>query len=276
MKWIKSWVQVLNESHTFPKGNENEIREEMLKILVRNTGNGMRRDQMNLDELADMTLRVAIGFLDISGIETLLALGVNPNLRFKTGSPYEIGDIPIGMTLNDRIGRLSENRNIKILEILLKYGADINLLTDTAYDQETALHRACKFKKAKVVEFLLNNGADPNIKDAMGETPLFDAVRSGCYKCIELLSSAGVNLNQSNNGGLIPIQIAFDHERKVAVRIIKILVGFGADPRKAFTGGFNSLASVKGWFGRDLSWIPGGEEWVERIMKASDTRRKMF
>src|SRR4028118_1321840 len=54
----------------------------------------------------------------------------------------------------------------------LASGADINWKND-AMNGETLLIRAIKsFNDAKVVKFLLDNGADPNIKDDSGRTAL--------------------------------------------------------------------------------------------------------
>lgn len=44
------------------------------------------------------------------------------------------------------------------------------------------------------VRFLLDHGAKPDIRDASGVSPLFEAVRSGHAKCAELLGKAGGTL----------------------------------------------------------------------------------
>jgi uncharacterized protein len=70
-----------------------------------------------------------------------------------------------------------------IVEILLSYGADPNVETlprketgcfmrDTFTRQETPLHRAAAFGDARMIQILLNAGADKTKKDMHGDTPL--------------------------------------------------------------------------------------------------------
>jgi ankyrin repeat protein len=80
-----------------------------------------------------------------------------------------------------------EARAIAVLTALLEAGADINArVTDTQSRTariarpstmserlgQTALYGAVKFAWPNVVAFLLANGADPRVKDALGHTPL--------------------------------------------------------------------------------------------------------
>jgi len=84
-----------------------------------------------------------------------------------------------------------EDKAIESLEILLAAGADINArVTDTTSrtariarpsgvtdrEGQTALHSAASRGWAKVVEFMLENGAEPNVADKLGKTPLDLAV----------------------------------------------------------------------------------------------------
>jgi len=57
----------------------------------------------------------------------------------------------------------------------LDSGADVN---SADYDCRTALHLAAAEGYAHIVDFLLSRGANPNIKDRWGATPLQDAVNN--------------------------------------------------------------------------------------------------
>jgi len=86
----------------------------------------------------------------------------------------------------------AQARAIELLDLLLAAGADINAkLADTnalsarvgrqpnavtEREGQTALFGAVKFGWANVVEYLLAKGADPNVKDALGRTPLDGAL----------------------------------------------------------------------------------------------------
>jgi uncharacterized protein len=86
----------------------------------------------------------------------------------------------------------AQARAIELLELFLAAGADVNARLPDEYslsarvgrqpsalverEGQTALYGAVKFGWTNVVEFLLANGADPNVKDAHGKTPLDGAL----------------------------------------------------------------------------------------------------
>ena len=83
---------------------------------------------------------------------------------------------------------IGEFRAIELIDLFLAAGADINAkITDdssrtanvgrqpnavTERKGQTALYGAAKNGWASVVEHLLANGADPNVTDALGKTPV--------------------------------------------------------------------------------------------------------
>jgi ankyrin repeat protein len=86
----------------------------------------------------------------------------------------------------------AQTRAIELIDLLLAAGADINARLSgdhsltarvgrqpnavTDREGETALFGAVKFGWVNVVEYLLAKGADPNVKDALGRTPLDGAM----------------------------------------------------------------------------------------------------
>ena len=69
--------------------------------------------------------------------------------------------------------------------------SNYNLQIDEAdYDKRTALHVAASEGQVSVVEALLQGGADVNVRDRWGGTPLADAIRQGADKVFELLLKA--------------------------------------------------------------------------------------
>jgi ankyrin repeat protein len=136
-------------------------------------------------------LRAAIG-ADIDTVRLLLEHGALVDL------PNVHGVTPLMAAAGHVSGRnrvaseQMEARAIEMLEALLAAGADINAkLTDTnaltarvgrqpsavtEREGQTALFGAVKFGWTNVVGYLLANGADPNVKDALGKTPLDGAL----------------------------------------------------------------------------------------------------
>lgn len=90
--------------------------------------------------------------------------------------------------------------DIEAMRLLLSRGADINLLQNQnnpvqfelakAHFYGPPLQRAVRNDKASSVDFLLQNGADPGVEDAIGRTPMDWAVAQGRDECRELLARA--------------------------------------------------------------------------------------
>jgi len=95
---------------------------------------------------------------------------------------------------------------MKILQGLLENGADVDCQN---INGETALHIAAARGTTLCVEFLLQNGASPNLTDKEGETPLHHAVRTdgGNKEIVSLLLDFGADKNISGENGT-PIDVA--------------------------------------------------------------------
>ena len=61
---------------------------------------------------------------------------------------------------------------LEVLKLLIKYGADVN---ESTYC--TPLHKAVEYNKEEIVSELLKNGANPNLQDTNGNTPIHEASR---------------------------------------------------------------------------------------------------
>ena len=73
---------------------------------------------------------------------------------------------------------------LETMRVLIKAGADVNaragsLPHGTSTGRETPLYEAAFWGKAAMVQFLLKHGADPNLKDAYGRSPLTWAGKEG-------------------------------------------------------------------------------------------------
>ncbi|MHC4663824.1 MAG: ankyrin repeat domain-containing protein [Planctomycetota bacterium] len=85
--------------------------------------------------------------------------------------------------------------DIDILKLLLSSGADPSIAASADYDKRTPLHLAIGLQYTILVMMLIENGADPNIKNLEGETALHMAVENGNIEAARLLLENGAEVN---------------------------------------------------------------------------------
>ena len=90
---------------------------------------------------------------------------------------------------------------------------EVNAQTDFAsagYTQvgSAALHAAAKNNKLETIQFLISHGANPNVFDFNGRTPLMLAASHGHINSCEMLLRAGADLNLATHFGFTPLHFA--------------------------------------------------------------------
>ena len=114
---------------------------------------------------------------------------------------------------------------------LLALGADINIQN---YKGKTGLHCAAKAGFLNVINLLIENGATVDAADDTGETPLFEAIRSTIKSgekqraALEALLIKGANPNIKNRKGQTPLQVAKRMRRAGSGRIVELLQSYYA------------------------------------------------
>ena len=121
-----------------------------------------------------------------------------------------------GDTFLQRLAK--ENGSLKLAKLLIEKGANVNV-RDTQGD--TPLHKSDNTKLAKL---LIENGADIKLRNNKGNTALHEAVAKNNIKTVELLIDKGVDVNVRNNFGQTPL-----HKVKYRKEIAKLLIEKGAD-----------------------------------------------
>lgn len=123
------------------------------------------------------------------------------------------------------------HKQLQILELLLKYGANMNFDNDIVH---TPLHfvisdpRCSDLSedyKLKVVNLLLDYGADAEIRGEFGATPLIIAVQKKYVKIIRVLLHYEASTEVSDDLDKSPLSIALDHSSN---EIIQMLLERGA------------------------------------------------
>jgi len=107
----------------------------------------------------------------------------------------------------------STSKHVDTVKLLLKKGANINRKAPST--GETALRYATSHNQADIVKVLLKNGAKPNIKDAIGETPLMLAAQNAGpdgTQIVKLLLNAGASKTLKSNSGETALSLTLDEK----------------------------------------------------------------
>ena len=107
-----------------------------------------------------------------------------------------------------------------------KPGSGVNAPLDA--QGKTALHLAVATQDEKTLRSLLRIGANPNQQDKDGQSPLFEAIRSGNLAFTGLLAQSGASFTQLDDKKRNAFDWAIEQQRDVT--FIEALKIFGADP----------------------------------------------
>jgi ankyrin repeat protein len=121
------------------------------------------------------------------------------------------------------INSISYKDDPYITKMLLDSGADPNLKDFNGW---TPLMHAGYNNKKNTAKLLLEYGADPNIQDDFGVTALMHVSEKGNTDIAKLLLKHGAKLNLPNNGGATALMYAVTYNKP---DMVKLLLEHGAD-----------------------------------------------
>ncbi|MDA7522854.1 ankyrin repeat domain-containing protein [bacterium] len=149
---------------------------------------------------------------DIEVAKLLIGMGLDVNAR------TDWGGNPLHCYYEDT------QSNLDILAYLIESGADVNAVNG---DGETPLHAMIRYNHFKQVELLLREGANAQTKDMDSGYPLHSAAwhDSQGIELAKLLISSGADINISNRRGWTPLDVALEHDRP---KMAEFLVTQGA------------------------------------------------
>lgn len=122
----------------------------------------------------------------------------------------------------------------KAMPLLNKPGAPV-LNTRDSSTGETALHIVTRGHDMTWLGFLLARGANTEIKDRSGMTPLLAAAQTGDPDATRLLITARANVNAVNANGETPLILAV-HNRDLGVARQLVTAGANPDLRDTIAG----------------------------------------
>jgi len=97
------------------------------------------------------------------------------------------------------------------------------------YDGETPLNVVIRKRELDWVGFLLNKGADPNVADGKGDTPLTIAAEIGFEEAAAPLIGRGAKVDGTNRRGETALAVAVQQRQP---RMVELLLRAGANPDK--------------------------------------------
>lgn len=124
---------------------------------------------------------------------------------------------------------VKEGKGQEVADLLAKPGASV-INAHTRENGEGALHIVVRRNDATYTRFLLEHGADPDIRDNRGTTPLMLAVTQNAPACIEALLAHDADPNVANDNGETPLVRAVQMRN---LGLVRTLLKAGADPDQA-------------------------------------------
>ncbi|MGH0171432.1 UNVERIFIED_CONTAM: hypothetical protein FKN15_061325 [Acipenser sinensis] len=149
------------------------------------------------------------------------------------------------------------NSDLEVASVLFK--AECNIQTSPSpgiQDEEgfTPLMWAAAHGQIAVVEFLLHNGADPNVLAKGRESALSLACSKGYTDIMKMLIDCGVDVNEYDWNGGTPLLYAVHGNH---VRCVEVLLESGADPTVETDSGFNAMDMAVAMGHRNGDYQPG-------------------
>ena len=193
---------------------------EIVRLLL---SNGADPNSTDLEGTPILSKAASNGNLEIVILllESGVDIHIDPHEEFSGGPPLFFA---------------ISSENLEMIRFLLDRGADIN--QPEWYHNRTGLWiTVCRNKNIEISQFLLKNGANPNIRDAGGfsgnpndgRTPLMCAVNNGNVEMVKLLVSKGADVHEMNLVNKTVLDIA---EERGNPEILDELIPYKLSPRK--------------------------------------------
>ncbi|XP_063746382.1 arf-GAP with coiled-coil, ANK repeat and PH domain-containing protein 3-like isoform X1 [Eleginops maclovinus] len=135
----------------------------------------------------------------------------------ETSDPEDIRELHPGALLC----KASKARNLPVMAEALAHGADVNLVNDED-EGKTPLIQAVIGGSLIACEFLLQNAADVNQRDARGRGPLHHATYLGHTGQVCLFLKRGATQNDEDEDGQDPLSIAVQQANADIVTLLRL------------------------------------------------------
>ncbi len=130
---------------------------------------------------------------------------------------------------------IEEQRGNDVIELVAKKGRTI--INVRGYSGATPLTLAMRQRSMQYVNYLLQNGADPNLADKNGDSALMIAARTGNFEGVATMIIAKAALDATNRQGETPLIAAVQNRH---LQAIKRLLEAGANPTRTDNAGLSA------------------------------------
>jgi ankyrin repeat protein len=201
---------------------------------------------LNSTDAAGQTLlTVAAKRNNVELVKKLLNYGVPINAKNRKGSTTLMEMFYVDYFLQ------VEAQRIEIINLLLKSGADPNILYEESWGCDSPLMNVSRYGQIDFVKLLLSFKANPNLKCKSGEAALNRVSPHNNSKYVEIVNTlvdAGADVNTSGEGGNTPLMTAVESGN---ISLIKKLLGKGANVNAQDNLGRTALMfSIQGIWGK--------------------------
>ncbi len=200
----------------------DELNEQFMKAVMEGK---MHKLKLLLDKGADINAKSKNHDY---GYNTPLVNAVeNGNLKIVDFLIKHGANVDAQGNVLNALGCASWNGHKEIVELLIKNGADVNFKDGGGF---TPLHDAAR-SEVEITKILLEHGADPNIKSTSKYTALIVAAEEGNLPVVKLLVESGADINAKNKYWNSALNRAFD---KGHIETVNYLLSSGAEVDTTF------------------------------------------
>lgn len=141
--------------------------------------------------------------------------------------------------------KMIDDGDIRGVEAAIRQGFEIDRAYEMRGDRRLPLHEAVTLVRPAIVGLLLAEGADPNIRSTLGETPIYsviaiatapadggtiDSIKQDAFAVFELLLEAGASPDVVDRAGATPLSWAVSGEDpEYALQLTQKLLAKGAN-----------------------------------------------
>jgi len=183
----------------------------------------------------------------------LLALALALGLSVPAGAQFQSEGYQFLEAVKERDGD-------KATDMLDKPGSTIVNSRDLT-SGDTGLHIVAQRRDVLWMRFLLQRGADPDIRNKKGLTALQMATTLGFTEGVEALIKGGADVNVADQTGETPL-IAAVHQRNT--ELVRVLLDKGADPDRNDNSGRSA---------RQYMELMSGNTLMQQVFKDADDKR---